>query len=137
MIRLCPGCECQPVVPPGCQTLLWRYRSEGPFVFCFETHAFASSFSPPVVLGRMMRLETSKAAKVPLAIVVPTNPLGVVAETFPVWKRAVTMIAAPHKANPVNFCRISDLLGLFAVRRKTLANNPSDPLVRSSSEAQD
>src|SRR5882724_1543325 len=102
MTRLWPGCECQPVVPPGCQTLLCTYRSEGPLVFCFETHTLASSFSP-VALGRMMRLETSKAAKAPLAIVVPTNPLGVVAETLPVWTRAITIITVPHEANPVNF----------------------------------
>ena len=42
VMRLWPGCVCQPVFPPGSQTLLCTYRSDIPFVFCHESQMFLS-----------------------------------------------------------------------------------------------
>src|SRR6266404_8883290 len=90
MIRLWPGCVCQPVLattPVGltdCQTLLCRYRSEDPLVFCIDNHNVLSSLSlsaSPVGFGRMEWLKTSNSSKVPVAIVVALNPFAVVAQT--------------------------------------------------------
>ena len=36
MMKLGPGCVCQPVVPPGCHVFCWTYRSESPFVWIFS-----------------------------------------------------------------------------------------------------
>src|SRR5258705_5192804 len=64
MIRLCPGCVCQPVLATtpvvgltGGQTLLCTYRSDGPFVFCKD-----SQTSPSDPAGRSFFADWLKAS---------------------------------------------------------------------------
>src|SRR5713101_4228502 len=75
--RLWPGCECQPVVPPGCQTLLCTYTSDNPFVFCHDNQML------PPVGGGTNWLKTSISPNRPKASVVPLNPEAGVARSFP------------------------------------------------------
>src|SRR4051812_29676966 len=93
MIRLSPGCVCQPVLPPGCQTLLCTYRSDHPFGFC-QTG------------GMLLLWPSSISAKRPTASVVAANPCAGVARSFPAWS-AVTTIRALDNSNHVNFWRIT------------------------------
>ena len=51
-IRVWPGCVCQPVLPPGCQTLFRTAPSDNPFVHCRD--------SQTCELGRTKRLKTLK-----------------------------------------------------------------------------
>src|SRR5882762_5296276 len=88
--------------------------SDAPLVFCFDIHTLASSSSLPGTRGRTTRLETSNAASVLFAIVVPMNPLAAVAETFPAWKRAIAITPALSNPTPVNLRRICDLLVFFS-----------------------
>src|SRR5277367_2218627 len=80
MIRLWPGWVCQPVLPPGCQTLFWMYRSDGPLVCCREnqTCSFLSSFG---LCGE--ELETLISPNRPTASKVLLYPSAVVAEALP------------------------------------------------------
>ena len=43
VIRLCPGCVCQPVVPPGTHTLDCTYKSDNPCVFCRDCQKTAGN----------------------------------------------------------------------------------------------
>ena len=84
MIRLWPGCVCQPVLATapvtgltGGQTLLCTYRSDSPFVFCND-----SQTSPSNPAGRSFLegwLKASISPKVPVAMVVALNPVAGVA----------------------------------------------------------
>src|SRR6266849_1017915 len=115
MIRLWPGCVCQPVLATapvvgltGGQTLLCTYRSDDPFVFCID-----SQTSPPNPAGSESFeewLKTSNSPKVPEAMVEALKPEEVVARTFFVRYRAVTIIAAPRNTSQVLFPRIGNLL---------------------------
>src|SRR5712672_1061821 len=88
MIRLWPGCVCQPVLATAPvtgltagQTLLCTYRSDAPFVFCIENQT-----SPSFPAGSSFFeswLKTSISPKVPVARVVALNPVAGVAQTFP------------------------------------------------------
>src|SRR6266478_1656001 len=98
MIRLAPGCVCQPVVPPGSQTLFCTYTSDNPSVFFSDSQILPS--------GVMSVFKTSMLPNRPIATVVPTNPTAGVARAFPV-SRAVTMIAPLSNSAPVNLLLIS------------------------------
>src|SRR6267142_2440189 len=79
MIRLWPGCVCQPVLAiapvvgsTAGHTLLCTYRSDGPFVFCND-----SQTSPSNPAGSSLFedwLKASISSKVPVARVVALNP---------------------------------------------------------------
>src|SRR5437588_6875384 len=100
MIRLAPGCVCQPVLPPGSQTLLCTYTSDNPFDFCNDSQILPFS-------GRSwLKFKTSISPNRPTASVVPTNPEAGVAEACPVY-RAVPTTAAVSNTTHVSFLRIS------------------------------
>src|ERR1700730_593665 len=128
MIRLWPGCECHPVLPPTFQTLLWTYTSDNPFVFCEDSQIFLlclsslSSLSCPM-FGRTRWLKTSISPKRPVASVLPSKSVAGVARTFRAY-RTVTMIAAPSNTNHVSFLRmLTSSFSLAPERRR--ANNIS------------
>src|SRR6266478_3280020 len=88
MIRLWPGCVCQPVLATapvvgltGCQTLLCTYRSDGPIVFCNDSQTSPSNPTGSSFFEEW--LKTSILSKVPVAMVVALNPESAgVAEAF-------------------------------------------------------
>src|SRR5262245_8038276 len=90
-MRLWPGCVCQPEVPPGTQTLLWTYRSEGPFVFWNDSQR---SLWALVDCGKNTRLFVSIWSNRPSERVVLVNPEDGVAWTFPA-RTAALRIASP------------------------------------------
>ena len=73
VIRLGPGCVCQPVVPPGVHTLDWTYRSDSPWVFSFACQKLA---------GRVWEFRSSSSNRA-VASVVPENPDAGVARNVP------------------------------------------------------
>src|SRR5712691_1010783 len=100
MIRLAPGCVCQPVLPPGSQTLLCTYTSDNPFDFCNDSQIL------PFCGRSWLKLKTSISPNRPTASVVPTNPEAGVARACPVpVYRAVTPTAALSNTTHVNFLR--------------------------------
>src|SRR5258708_9117062 len=111
MIRLWPGCVCQPVLAiapvsvfTAGQELLCTYKSERPLVFCIESHT-----SPSNPAGSSFFEEWLKASispKVPIAMVVALKPDAAVAETFPTYEMAATTIAALNKTTQISFFRI-------------------------------
>src|SRR2546422_761682 len=75
MIRLWPGCVCQPVLATtpvvgltGGQTLLCTYTSDGPFVFCNDSQT--SPGNPRGSESFADWLKTANSPKVPVAMVV-------------------------------------------------------------------
>src|SRR5262245_57840708 len=81
VIRLCPGCVCQPVVPPGAQTLLCTYRSESPCVFWSESQKFPVRRDLKKPSGKS-ELATSMLPNRPRAMVVLVKPDCGVADTL-------------------------------------------------------
>src|SRR5207248_2942490 len=73
-------------------------RSEGPFVFCIDSHGRGNPSGNEWFM-------TSMSAKRPFAIVVPTNPTAGVAKTFATYVVAPTT-AAPMMRTHISFCRI-------------------------------
>src|SRR5260370_38518998 len=67
MIRLWPGCVCQPVLPPGCQTLLCTYRVDGPIVFYIDSQPWPGNPAGSGAFGE--RLKTSIGSNCPGAMV--------------------------------------------------------------------
>src|SRR5215472_8324650 len=82
VIRLWPGCECQPVVPPGCQVLFSTYKSDNPFVFCNESQTLPLFPGCWASGGSTSWLKTSISPNRPRASVFAVNPLAGVAQTF-------------------------------------------------------
>src|SRR6267378_6865985 len=111
MIRLWPGCVCQPVLAiapvvgsTAGQKLLCTYRSDGPFVFCNDSQT--SPGNPTGSESFEEWLKTSTSSKVPVAMVMALKPEAVVAKTFFERYRAVITIAALSIASQVIFPRI-------------------------------
>src|ERR1700691_2323586 len=104
MIRLCPGCECQPVLPPGAQTLLCTYTSDSPFVCCSDCQACSS---PAAFWPRVKVRVTSISRKWPKASKVLLYPSASVAKAFPDSYRAVAAIVTLSKTRHTSRFRMS------------------------------
>src|SRR5262249_29534168 len=94
VMRLCPGSVCQPVVPPGAQTLLWTYRSESPCVFWSESQKFPVRRDLKKPSGKS-ELATSMLPNRPRAMVVLVKPEAGVADTL-VVTATTTAVTTPN-----------------------------------------
>jgi hypothetical protein len=82
---------CQPVLPPGCHTLFWTYRSNVDAFFRWDNQAFArrSSWRQSGIISLPDDVIPPNG---PLTIVVAVYPVAGVASTIPGLRRIVTAI---------------------------------------------
>src|SRR6201999_1733785 len=104
MTRLCPGCVCHPLLPPGAQTLFCTYTSDSPFVCCCDNQScsFAPAFCP---LGK--ELETSIGPNRPTATRLALYPSGGFPNTLPGQMETGAAIEMPSKIRHVRLIRMS------------------------------